>query len=178
MKHWGACCFVIFVQLAAAIAIALASSCGSAYYVAVDGAPPDTSDCTQVEREFKGKLFWTPFALPFEGRKKTKLWASKPTSWQDFDGQIYLMDGEWSIDWVDYLRMDIEPYPALVIWDGARFIIDNRVDVKPLLKQDEDPRWLYVEPTVTARGTKPEGNPEVAVNVTFAVCGHNHHLIR
>lgn len=175
MKHWGSCALVLWV-IAAILAAIVVWGCGSSKYYTIPGPLPDTSDCKQVERSFSGKMLWTPFPFPFEGTRTMKLWAAVPPGWDEFDGQVYLMSGRWNVTWVKELRMSIEPYQNIATWNGDVWTVDSRVDVKPLLKREDE--WLSIEPKVYARGTKPKGNPGASVVVTLAVCGKGREGVR
>jgi hypothetical protein len=177
MKHWGSCALVLWVFVIATLLLTLMSCGNSKFYVASSDYEPDVSRCKEVKRAFTGNMFWTPWKFRFSGTRSTILWARKPEHWNEFDGQVYLQKGEWDVDWVDELRMSIEPHPNIATWDGQRWEVDSSVNVAPLLKPDGD-EWLFIEPEVYARGTKPAGNPKASVTVTFAVCGPGSELIR
>lgn len=142
---------------------------GSRFLEAPTNNEPDTSDCGELKRQFSGSTPWSPVAVPFNGTRTVKMWARVPGGWDDFGGTIHIMSAEWAITWVRSMKVQVGPYPRVAVWDGSDWDTDPRVDIRPHLELQGD--YLVVEPTFTARGTKPAGKQTVPIGLTFAVCG-------
>jgi hypothetical protein len=168
---------VLLWHAVVALMLALSAGCGGSRFLELPtGDPPDTSNCSEATRTFGSKLPWTPWPFPFEGKRTISMSTWKPEHWDDFSGRVHLMEASWDIRWVDSMRMSLGDYPSVAIWDGRRWDVEPRIDLKPYIDADGD--RLRIKPFIYAKGVKPAGEPRVAVSIRVALCGPGNDLIR
>ena len=159
-----------------ALFLFLSAGCGnSKFFELPTGDPPDTSNCSEAVRTFGSTMPYTPWPFPFEGKRGVNMSTQLPDNWEQFEGQVYLMEATWNIRWIKAMRMSVGNWPTVAIWDGTRWDVDPRIDLKPFLEPDGD--RLRIRPFFYAKGTKPSGRPRVEVTVRVALCGPGNELI-